>query len=132
MGQQHVARHEDDLEGDEKREEIAIPDAVLEQIPEQTPNTTGILIHKVLVTALQESADVAGFGGGDDEENRLEDAPSGDLLVTLAVLPEDAERVVFTAEFGFLYLAAERDDVSEDPTPIQTRDSVYGDKPEGP
>lgn len=110
-------------------EEIALPDAVVQATAEKTPNTTGILLQKVLVTALQESQDNAGFGS-DEDENRLVDAPRGYLLVTLAVTPEEAERIVFTAEFGLLYLAAERSDVPEATSPVQDRGNIYGDKPE--
>ena len=45
--------------------------------------------------------------------------------MTLAVPPYDAERVVFTAEFGTLWLAVEREDVPEIEDSIKTRGNVY-------
>ena len=61
----------------------------------------------------------------DDDETGPAEAPAGDLLVTMAVTPADAERLVFTAEFGNVWLAAEGADVPEDGTSVQTRGSVY-------
>ncbi|MDH4076972.1 MAG: hypothetical protein OEW29_13635, partial [Acidimicrobiia bacterium] len=52
-------------------------------------------------------------------------APSEEVYVTLAVTPFDAERLVFTAEFGQVWLGAERDTVSDAVDPVQTRGSVY-------
>ena len=53
------------------------------------------------------------------------------MFITLAVDPADAERIVFSQEFGYLWLAQERSDVPEYETDIQTRGSVY-DAPEAP
>jgi pilus assembly protein CpaB len=88
----------------------------------QAPSSTHLIVHKVLVTAVQKAATTI----------ELSDAtaiPEGNLLVTLAVTPADAERVVFTAEFGKLWLAAQGTDVPEDGTRIQTRASVYQTTP---
>jgi len=52
-------------------------------------------------------------------------APTGNLLVTLALRPADAERLVFTAEHGSIWLAVEGSEVSDSPTPGQTRVSIY-------
>jgi hypothetical protein len=52
-------------------------------------------------------------------------APTGNLLVTLAVLPAEAEKVVFTAEHGFVWLVADDEDSLVQGTSIQTRETVY-------
>jgi len=52
-------------------------------------------------------------------------APTGNLLVTLAVAPADAEKVVFTAEHGFLWLVSDDETTVDDDTAIQTRETVY-------
>lgn len=106
-------------------EEVALPTAVAEAVEGSTPNTTHLILHKVLVTAVQEDVGDAGFGGDDDERDVLRESPDGSLLVTLALDPADAERLVFTAEFGSIWLASERGDVPEGGTTIQTRGSVY-------
>jgi pilus assembly protein CpaB len=107
--------------------EVAVPDAVASEVAGKTPNSTDIILHKVLVTAVQLRATGGGIGSSADaqETDRLTTAPDQSVFVTLAVAPADAERVVFTAEFGSLWLAVERDTVSTAVDPIQTRGSVY-------
>lgn len=103
-------------------EEVAIPDSVADGAG--TPNTSQIILRKALVTAVQQRA-----GSIDEDEDRLNEAPRADVFVTLAVDPADAERVVFTREFGLIYLALERSDVPENPTQQITRGNVY-DEPD--
>lgn len=95
--------------------------------PTKTPNTTHIILHKVLVTNVQveelpveNTSEVTGTA-------TLELSPTGNLLVTLALLPENAERFVFTAEFGTVWLAEESATVDETETSIQDRSTVYLD-----
>ena len=108
-------------------EEVVIPPAAGEQIDAQTPNSTEIILRKALVTAVQEATGSSGIGNADEGSDRLNTAPTGELLVTLALVPSDAERVVFTAEFGMLWLAIERETVPEEPDSIKTRANVYTD-----
>lgn len=107
-------------------EEVPIPGSVAEAAEGQTPNTTDLLLRKVLVTAVQE---VQGGNLGEDGEraSRLNTTPDGAVHVTLAVRPFDAERLVFTAEFGRIWLAIERDTVPEVDDPPQDRGTVYDD-----
>lgn len=96
----------------------------------KTPNTTHLILHKVLVTNVQlegGTMPLAGGGGGGEAAESPESAPApaGNLLVTLAVDAPAAERVVFTAEHGFLWLSAEPEDAPEDGTKIQDRGTVY-------
>ncbi len=108
-------------------EEVAIPDAVADGAG--TPNTTQIILRKALVTAVQQSATTGGFNNDDDDEDRLREAPADNVFLTLAIDPADAERLVFTQEFGFVYVALERSDVPENPTEQITRGNVY-DEPD--
>ena len=86
----------------------------------QSPNSTEMILHKVLVTQVQRSDDVA---SNEDDANQ---APSGNLLVTLALeSAHDVERVIFTAEHGTLWLAFEPKDAPEDDGPVVTRVEVY-------
>jgi pilus assembly protein CpaB len=84
----------------------------------KTPNTTHVIVQQVLVTAVQSAGKPPADGDGGQ-------APTGSLLVTLAVSPADAERVVFTAEFGSLWLAAETGEHVPGGTRIQSRASVH-------
>lgn len=102
---------------------IPIPAALAGSTGDSTPNSTDLLLRKVLVTAVQEPA-----GTRPSDERRLSEAPDGSVSVTLAVEPFDAERLVFTAEFGQIWLAIERDTVPERDEPGQTRGSVLDDR----
>ncbi len=110
-------------------EQVPLPGAVAAEVGGTTPNSTDLLLRKVLVTAVQQPPDTPG-GPGDPE--RLTVAPDDEVYVTLAVRPFDAERLVFTAEFGRLWLAVERDTVPESEDPIQTRGSVLLDQTNNP
>ena len=93
-----------------------------ETITLTTPNSTGITVHKALVTRVQ----VGRAPEGDTAQTTADVAPSGSLLVSLAIAPGDAEQVVFTAEFGAIWLARETEGApEEDPTLIITRANVY-------
>ncbi len=95
---------------------------------DQTPNTTHVLAHKVLVTHVQEEELPQDILDGDGEAvGSTAIAPTGNLLVTVAVDAPTLERIVFTKEFGLVWLAAEPTDASEDGTTIVTRADVYGE-----
>jgi len=90
----------------------------------RSPTSTGLILHRVLVTAVQ-LEQLPRLAGDDLPDDTPELAPTGNLLITLAVQVDDVERIVFTAEHGFIWLAAEGADVVDSPTPIQTRGTVY-------
>lgn len=114
-------------------EEVAVPQSVASEVAGSTPNSTETILRKVLVTAVQRSQNGGAGGGlggssGGTENDRLETAPTDTLLVTLALRPLDAERVVFTAEWGTLWLAIDRDTVPDIDDPIMTRGNVHDDQ----
>lgn len=113
-------------------QEVAVPQSVASEVAGSTPNSTETILRKVLVTAVQRSQSNGGGGGlgasDGTETDRLETAPEDTLLVTLAVLPIDAERVVFSAEWGSIWLAIDRDTVPTVDDPIMTRGNVYDDQ----
>jgi len=94
-------------------EVVGLPETVSDTVKGKTPNVTDILLRKTLVTAVQEVQDRAFSAEETEEADRLTTAPEKGLLVTLAVAPRDAERLIFTAEFGGVWLAIERDTVPE-------------------
>jgi pilus assembly protein CpaB len=104
-------------------EAVPLPSAVADDVSGSTPNTTDHLLRKVLVTAVQDR----GGTTADEEDQRLTIAPEGTVFVTLAVSPRDANKVVFGAEFGQLWLAIERETVPEADEPAQTRGNVLLD-----
>ncbi len=95
-----------------------------------TPTTTTLAIHKVLVSNVQleqvpQVVVQEGLGEEQDEEVRL--APTGNLLVTFAVDTATAERLIFAAEWGLIWLSNEGLDAVEAPSLVQTRATVHED-----
>jgi pilus assembly protein CpaB len=102
----------------------------LSAVPENIDlvNTTHFLMHKILVTRVQvEELPQEQY---DAEGNPVDTgvlSPTGNLLVTLAVEPHDAERLVFSAEFGTLWVTYEPESADDhDSTESTHRDNVYG------
>jgi pilus assembly protein CpaB len=88
---------------------------------------THLELHKVLVTDVQ-----AGSGNGDGEDEGGEKskdgvtaAPSGSFLVTFALDAPAIEQVVYAAETGKMWLAAEPKDAPEGGTKLVGRGNVY-------
>jgi pilus assembly protein CpaB len=98
-------------------------------VTRNTPNTTHILLHKVLVTNVQvEQLPVRPEGTeneGGTPTYTPDLAPTGNLLISLAMAGPDIERLVFTAEFGYIWLAREPANAPDGNTFIQTRGTVY-------
>ncbi len=93
----------------------------------KTPSSTHLIIHRALVTNVQVERLPTTTDEASAEQSGVELAPTGNLLVTLAMEPEDAERTVFTAEFGTIWLAHESETAADSTTRIQTRATVYLD-----
>lgn len=114
---------EEDAEPDPDAVVIITDDEGTAAVALQSPNATQILIHKVLVTGVQ--VEEAPRETTDGVASTVEFAPTGNLVITLAATAEDVERIVFTAEFGSLWLALEDADAPEPVTEIRTRENIY-------
>ena len=66
------------------------------------PGVTHLAIHKVLVTKMQVEAASSG-----NDDNSASPAVDANLLVTLATTADNAERIVFAAENGSIWLSSE-------------------------
>jgi pilus assembly protein CpaB len=101
----------------------------LPQSDDQTPNTTHLTFHKILVTSVQfAQGDTATTNTAQEDEEETEagePAPANQLLVTLALSSPQVEQVVFAAEFGHIWLTAENADASEAGTRVVTLAEVY-------
>jgi pilus assembly protein CpaB len=93
----------------------------------KTPSSTHLIIHNALVTNIQVERLPAETDEASAEQSGVELAPTGNLLVTLAMEPDAVERIVFTAEFGTVWLAQESETSPEAATRIQTRGTIYLD-----
>jgi pilus assembly protein CpaB len=93
-----------------------------------TPASTHLIIPRALVSNVQvEQRATSSSRDNSTEDSTVNLAPTGNLLISLALDPEDVERTVFTAEFGNLWLARASEVTLEGTTPIQTRATVYED-----
>jgi pilus assembly protein CpaB len=90
----------------------------------RAPASTGLILHDILVTNVQ-LEQLPRTDLDDLPEDGPALAPTGNLLITLAGPPEAVARIVFTAEHGFLWFAAEGELAPDGPTAIQTRRTVY-------
>jgi len=99
-------------------------DGTVETITLTTPNSTGISVHKALVTRVQVTEAPAEEAAA--QPAGVDVAPATQVLVTMAVAPGDAEQIIFTAEYGAIWLARETQTApEEDPVLIITRANVY-------
>ncbi len=107
--------------------EVELPEELSSEISVQTPDTTHVLMHKVLVTEVQVENIPVEPAPGESQVSQPQPrlAPSGNLLITLALTTPEAERLVFAIEYGSLYMAQEPEDAPEEGTRIQTRATVY-------
>lgn len=96
---------------------------------EKIGNETHLTFHKVLVTNVQvdRTAQPTPEPDADDDAQADEPgaAPGGPLHVTLAVDAAQAERIVFGAEFGRIWLSKEPATANEDGTGVQNRGTIY-------
>ena len=86
--------------------------------------TSGFLLHKILVTNVQGNP-VADPTRAATAEDRTP-IPDGSLLVTLAIDAASAERVVFASSYGDIWLAIEPANADESGTGVQTSGRIYG------
>ncbi|MDD9205591.1 RcpC/CpaB family pilus assembly protein [Georgenia sp. 10Sc9-8] len=88
---------------------------------------THLALHKVLVTKVQGgiTAPPATPEEGAEEPPAAAPMPEGSVMVTFALSPADAEKVVYAAEYESIWLSIENAEVPETGTRIVTRENVY-------
>ncbi|GAA1429491.1 hypothetical protein GCM10009616_11680 [Microlunatus lacustris] len=90
------------------------------------PARTMLAVPKVLVLGVGEASTQPSPAPGDaDAEAEAEPAPAESLTVRLAVDTEGAEKVVFGAEHGRLWLSRQPDDVPTTDPAVMTAEEVY-------
>jgi pilus assembly protein CpaB len=89
----------------------------------KTPNTTRMEFRHVLVTNVQTTD--APIGAADDGDAVIGQVSGRQYVVTLALSPEQSERLVFAAEFGTVRLALDPATVGDDGTRPVTLSDVY-------
>lgn len=95
---------------------------------EPEAETTQLVLHKVLVTAIQRAplASAVDPEATPEEQARAEAEalPSGSLMLTVAVTEEQATKIVFGNEFERIWLSKEPESAAESPEPITIHDKV--------
>ncbi len=84
---------------------------------------TAILLRQALVTNVQASA--ADTFSAVNEENGLGQTPTSELLVTLALKPDHAERLVFAQEYGKLWLTRDSDLAPDGSPDVVQLESIF-------
>jgi pilus assembly protein CpaB len=88
------------------------------------PAQTHLALHKVLVSKVEDGIPAAQTDGQSPPQNST-GLPEGSRLVTLALSAADAEKVVFGAEHGKIWLSLEPRDARVAGTRVVTDRSVY-------
>jgi pilus assembly protein CpaB len=91
---------------------------------DERPAQTNLALHKVLVSKVQHGAASAQPDEGAQPENSA-GLPEGSLMVTLAVTAPNAEKLVFGAEHGKIWLSLEPASAAVAGTRVVTEKSVY-------
>lgn len=84
------------------------------------PETTELVLHRVLVTGIQRTAVPA--------EEKTADTPAlptGTIMVTVAVNDAMAARIVFAAEFGTIWLSRESTDITQGSPEVIRKNRIY-------
>ena len=93
-------------------------DSVAVTLSFEDPDTTHLVLHKIRVT------DVRTSDGNPLVTPANGPAPTGNILVTLAVDGPAMERVIFGAEYGRMWLGWEPKEANESGTKVQTKAGV--------
>jgi pilus assembly protein CpaB len=86
-----------------------------------SPEQTNLILHKVLVTSVQGAAAAEPAEG----EEGAQPLPEGAVMVSLAVSPGQAERILFAAEHGTIWLSNEPEGAPEGGTSVRSRENIY-------
>ena len=84
--------------------------------------STGILFHDVLVTAVQKASPKTQSSSTTDEGVEM---PNGSAFVTVARNDVDAAKMIFSAEYGSMWLAKQTDSTTKTDPPLTTFGGLY-------
>jgi pilus assembly protein CpaB len=95
--------------------------------PDVLPYNTKLVINRLLVTNVQVEQLPSSPAEGETDDTGPDLAPTGNLLVTLAVDVDQAERIVFAAEHGTVWLTAQDEDTDESGSTVREPENIYRD-----
>ncbi|UKA61881.1 Flp pilus assembly protein CpaB [Arthrobacter sp. FW306-04-A] len=93
-------------------------------IPAGSKQSTGLLFHDVLVTAVQQAPPQTQKAGSTSTDPAVA-MPNGSAFVTVARSDADASKMVFGSEFGTLWLAKQTDTTKKSNPPVTTFGGLY-------
>jgi pilus assembly protein CpaB len=91
---------------------------------DERPAQTHLVLHKVLVSKVQRGTTAAQQNEGAEPQHST-GLPDGTLMVTLAMTARNAEKIVFGAEHGKIWLSLEPANAAVAGTRVVTEKSVY-------
>lgn len=86
--------------------------------------STGLLFHDVLVTAVQKAAPETEKSGSTSSEKGVA-MPNGSAFITVARSDAEAAKLVYGAEFGTIWLAKQTDTTTKSNPPVTTFGGLY-------
>lgn len=87
--------------------------------------STGLLFHDVLVTAVQKAAPDDSKNSSNSSGDSTVAMPNGSAFVTVARSDADAAKMVFGAEYGTLWLSKQTDKSTKTQPPVTTFGGLY-------
>lgn len=84
--------------------------------------STGVLFHDVLVTAVQKAPSKSETSAASEEGVEM---PNGSAFVTVARTDADAAKMIYSAEYGSIWLAKQNDSTAKTDPPLTTFGGLY-------
>ncbi|WP_235012962.1 Flp pilus assembly protein CpaB [Arthrobacter sp. SLBN-100] len=92
---------------------------------EKEDGQTGLLFHDVLITAVQKAPSDSKNNASSSPSEPAVEMPNGSAFITFARSDADASKLVYTAEFGKLWLAKQTDSTVKTTPPVTTYGGLY-------
>lgn len=92
---------------------------------EKAEEQTGLLFHDVLITAVQKAPSETNNSSGSGSSEPAVEMPTGSAFITFARSDADASKLIFSAEFGKLWLAKQNDATVKSAPPVTTFGGLY-------
>lgn len=92
---------------------------------DKTDQQTGLLFYDVLVTAVQKAPSEAKNASGSGSSEPAVEMPTGSAFITFARSDADASKLIYSAEFGKLWLAKQTDATAKTKPPVTNFGGLY-------
>jgi pilus assembly protein CpaB len=92
---------------------------------EEADKQTGLLFHDVLITAVQKAPSETSNSSGSGSSKPAVEMPTGSAFITFARSDAEASKLVYSAEFGKLWLAKQNDATVKTGPPVTTFGGLY-------